>query len=235
MKSANKSHQGFTLIELLISTALLSLILFIASYSYSLFSNNWQKELGNYKQTAAFVKNVELTKRTLQSTVPLVVTKPDTKKGLYFVGESNSITAASEYGVFNNQGVIYRISLEDALENSQIKQLVYREVNANNIILSTPSQGFQFTHRLVVVDNVVSVDFEYYGWATLNDKNVQMSGIGKADKSWHKKYDSIATGLFPEIARLKVRYRAADNSEVSLTYHANFASHPERGLEVPGL
>ncbi|QLE86112.1 prepilin-type N-terminal cleavage/methylation domain-containing protein [Shewanella sp. Scap07] len=234
MKPYKQLQRGFTLIELLISTALLSLVLFIASYSYSLFSNRWQSELGNYQETAAFVKNVELSRRVLQSTIPLVISKADSKKGLYFVGGADSILAVSQYGVFGDEGVIYRLSIEKSPENPQVKQLVYREVNANSIVLSEPNQSFQFTHKIVVIDNVTDAEFQYFGWATLNDKTVQMSGIGKADKSWHKTYDAVRTGLFPEAARLVVRYQAKDARVVSISFNASYASHPERGLEIPG-
>ncbi|WP_108947129.1 PulJ/GspJ family protein [Shewanella halifaxensis] len=107
-------ERGFTLIELLISTALLSLILFIASFSYSLFATNWNKKMGSYDETTQFVRSVELAKRVLQSTVPLVINKSNAKKGLYFIGTSSSITAVSGYGFFSDLDVIYQISIEDS-------------------------------------------------------------------------------------------------------------------------
>lgn len=233
MRNVTHSVKGFTLVELLISTALLSLILFIASFSYSLFANNWNKEMGSYKKTAQFVRNIELVKRVLQSTNPLVITKKDMKKGLYFVGTNSSITAVSRYGLFNEFGVIYRISLEDAVDNSTDKSLVYREVAANNVLLVDESQAFQFSQKHVIMDRIKSIDIQFYGWDNINAKGLQLSGLGKAEKSWHKTYNAVSTGLFPEQARIKVRYMSANGVIETIIFNSVFSSNAEHGIDIP--
>jgi len=235
MRNFSHAAKGFTLVELLISTALLSLILFIASFSYSLFANNWNKEMGNYKETAQFIRNIELVKRAFQSTVPLVITKQDKKKGLYFVGTNSSITAVSSYGFFSELGVIYRISLEDSIDGSTDKSLVYREAEANNVLLVDESQAFQFSHKHVIIERVESVDIQFYGWENINAKSLQLSGLGKAEKKWHKKYNASSSGLFPEQVRINVRYMSASGVVETIILNSIFASSAERGLDTPGI
>jgi prepilin-type N-terminal cleavage/methylation domain-containing protein len=50
--------KGFTLIELMISMTILSLLLFTGSYTYSLMSQRWNKELGEFSHSAKQAKHL---------------------------------------------------------------------------------------------------------------------------------------------------------------------------------
>ncbi|WP_300477787.1 type II secretion system protein J [Shewanella sp.] len=226
----NKSQSGFTLVELLISTALLSLILFVASYSFSLFAGSWGKELGRYEQTAKFTRNIELVRRVFASTIPLLVDRGDgtQNSALYFDGRKQFLRAASRYGVFTTDSVIYQLSLESTSEGDE--QLIYQEVASNQVLLDSYEQVITFSNKLVLLDSVSHVAFSYFGWENFQQKSVQQSGMGIASKVWQESFNAKEKQLFPESMKVSVVYGSTQTGEQNLVLRASLPSNAERIL-----
>jgi prepilin-type N-terminal cleavage/methylation domain-containing protein len=226
----NKSQSGFTLVELLISTALLSLILFVASYSFSLFAGSWGKELGRYEQTAKFTRNIELVRRVFASTIPLLVDRGDgtQNSALYLDGRKQFLRAASRYGVFTTDSVIYQLSLESTNEGGE--QLIYQEVASNQVLLDSYEQAITFSNKLVLLDSVSQVVFSYFGWENSQQKSVQQSGMGIASKVWQESFNAKEKQLFPESMKVSVVYGSAQTGEQNLVLRALLPSNAERIL-----
>ena len=226
----NKSQSGFTLVELLISTALLSLILFVASYSFSLFAGSWGKELGRYEQTAKFTRNIELVRRVFASTIPLLVDRGDGSQNsaLYLDGRKQFLRAASRYGVFTTDSVIYQLSLESTNEGGE--QLIYQEVASNQVLLDSYEQAITFSNKLVLLDSVSQVAFSYFGWENFQQKSVQQSGMGIASKVWQESFNAKEKQLFPESMKVSVVYGSAQTGEQNLVLRALLPSNAERIL-----
>lgn len=226
----NKSQSGFTLVELLISTALLSLILFVASYSFSLFAGSWGKELGRYEQTAKFTRNIELVRRVFASTIPLLVDRGDgtQNSALYLDGRKQFLRAASRYGVFTTDSVIYQLSLESTDEGGE--QLIYQEVASNQVLLDSYEQAITFSNKLVLLDSVSQVVFSYFGWENSQQKSVQQSGMGIASKVWQESFNAKEKQLFPESMKVSVVYGSAQTGEQNLVLRALLPSNAERIL-----
>ncbi|WP_299791210.1 type II secretion system protein J [uncultured Shewanella sp.] len=226
----NRQQSGFTLVELLISTALLSLVLFVASYSFSLFAGNWGKELGRYEQTAKFTRNVELVRRVFASTAPLLVDSGEgnKKSALYLDGKQQYLRAASRYGVSTSDSVIYQLSIESTQEGKE--QLVYQEVASNTVLLDSYEQDLTFTFRLTLLEDVSALDFNYYGWKNSQDKSLQQSGMGVASKLWQHSFNAKEKRLFPEAIKLSIVYNTAQAVEQKLLFMTSLPSDAERIL-----
>lgn len=224
----NRQQSGFTLVELLISTALLSLILFVASYSFSLFAGNWGKELGRYEQTAKFTRNIELVRRVFAGTVPLLVDRGEgnQKSALFLDGKVQSLRAASRYGVSTSDSVIYQLSIESTEEG--VEQLVYQEVASNKVLLDSYEQEVAFTFRLVLLEDVSAIAFNYFGWKDSQAKSLQQSGMGIASKLWQQSFNAKENKLFPESMSLSVIYNTVQADEQKLLLTASLPSDAER-------
>lgn len=224
-----KNQAGFTLIELLITSVLLSAIIFVGTLSYSLFASNWQTNFSGYQQTVSFARDLESLRKVLTSTFPLKVGS-NGKNALYLFGESTSLRAASHTGFFVDQSTIYRLEVQ---ENSEgIKQLVYLEVKSNDVLVDSYEQPFEFAFRRVIIDRLVDIDIQYFGWENVNVKNVGFMTPGREVRRWLPSYDSEEKQLFPEKIKMRIHYLNAQAESKTIEYHLSFSSTAESGLNV---
>lgn len=215
-------HQGFTLIELMISISILSLLLFTGSYSYSLMSERWNKELGQFASSAKNYKHLELVQRLLEGVQPYVVVDSKKKPSFFFIGDKNSLLAVSRSGLFSGEyPEIFRLSIVNK-ENDKV-DLVYQSASTETLLLKGTDQNINFTHQLVLFENIDQVNFQYYGWLNLLSKNSTNSLIRKP--KWFEQFSGIDTQLMPETFKLSLI-----KNERELTFTVQQEARPERWL-----
>lgn len=223
-----RPHSGFTLIELLIASALLSMIILVGSMSYGLFANNWSKELGQYKASVAFTRDLESLRKVLVSSFPLLIGGDNGKNAVYWQGNQDSLQAASLNGFFIDAPVIYRLEVQQ--NEKGINQLVYLEVASNKVLLDKIDQPIVFTYRRVIIDHLTSLNLQYWGWQNIGEKNTQLSNTGNATRKWLPNYVSNQTKLFPERVKLTIRYQNTRSETKNVTIQAQFFTTTEVGL-----
>ena len=187
--------KGFTLIELMIAISILTLLLFTGSYSYSLLSERWNKELGQFSQSAQTYKHLELLQSLLEGVQPYVVVDSNQKPTFFFIGDSNSLLAVSRSGLFSGEyPEIFRLSIVNQA-NGKV-DLIYQSASTEQLLLKGTDQSFSFTHQLVLFSNIDKVQFNYFGWSHLYDKNT----IGKSNKKaqWFERFSGIDNQIMPE-------------------------------------
>ena len=83
MKSKNS---GFTLIELLIAVSILSALLFTGTYVYQMLAVRWDKELGQFDNSAQTAKHFSLLNDLLRGVHPFIILDEhlDYKKPTFF-------------------------------------------------------------------------------------------------------------------------------------------------------
>jgi prepilin-type N-terminal cleavage/methylation domain-containing protein len=215
-------NQGFTLIELMIAISILSLLLFTGSYSYSLMSERWNKELGQFSSSAKNYKHLELIQRLLEGVQPYVVVDDDKKPSFFFIGDDNSLLAVSRLGLFSGDyPEIFRLSTIDAGEGKV--DLIYQSASTEQTLLKGTDQNINFTHQLVLFSNLDSVQFGYYGWSHLYEKNAVDKKNKKAQ--WFARFSGIDNQIMPEKYNVTLTQAGKD-----LSIPIQLEAKPERWL-----
>ncbi|TMP45684.1 hypothetical protein CWB96_10900 [Pseudoalteromonas citrea] len=211
MTSLHSKQSGFTLIELLIVTLLLSLIMAVGTYSYSLFVDNWQKELGNFNRTKNFTVSVQRVDRLLENVYPYVLIKNNAEAGLLFVGSKSGLLSVTYNGLFNDGSPeVFRIS---KIENENGRfDLIYQAMSLKYVNIIHEDQPIEFTHKVEIVKDVSDVDFNYYGWSSFRLKS---QSTNNEQPKWSSKYSALNTQLLPEKMTMTIK---RDNKSVILRY-----------------
>lgn len=195
LKIKSYDKNGFTLIELMISISILTLLLFTGSYSYSLMSERWNKELGQFSNTAKTAKHLELLQRLVEGVQPYVVVDDKKKPSLFFIGSRTSLLAVSRAGLFSDEfPEIFRLT---ALEKESGKfDFIYQSISTEKVLLTGTNQKLVFDKEIVLFSDLDQVKLNYYGWSHLYIKN---SNDKKTNKpQWFERYSGIDNQLLPE-------------------------------------
>lgn len=197
---------GFTLIELLIATTLLSMVLLIGSYSYGLFSNGWNKELGNFKHSANQARNISLLQSVLDGIAPQLIHNKDDEIGFFFEGTQHSILSITHNGLFDNSyPVIFKLSLQTGNDGKQY--LLYQEKSTRDFQLINFEQTFTFEHQWIFVSNVDILTLQYFGWDNFDVKSdIQMNNFPPSNSlKWQSEFSGFKRKLLPEEIQLEIK------------------------------
>lgn len=211
-----KGYKGFTLIEMLISMALLSMVLLIATSAYSMFSDKWNGRLGYFNKSAANAKHLILVQEVLKSIKPYVVTNDSDNARLYFEGNRNGFVTVSLRSLFQpNIPAVIRLQ---AIQNDDFSYTVtYQESTMASQLLTKVAQSLDFTEPIILFENLQNVEFKYFGWPSLADKNWQpdVNFQRRQPKAWFTDFNSIENKVFPE--KVKVSFNSAEGEFVLQT------------------
>jgi len=219
-------NSGFTLIELMIAISILTLLLFTGSYSYSLMSERWNKELGQFASSTDITKNLERLQRLLEGVQPYVVVDQKKSPSLFFIGDKTSLLAVSRAGLFSGEyPEIFRLTTLTK-ENGKV-DLVYQSVSTEHVLLTGTNQEISFTKQLTLFSDLEQVSFSYYGWQHLYDKNALASErvTGNKKPKWFDKFSGIDNKIMPEKYQLTL-YK----NEKTLLIPIKLETKPERWL-----
>lgn len=193
--SYKHANAGFTLIELMIAISILTLLLFTGAYSYSLMSERWNKELGQFSNTAKTAKHLELLQRLVEGVQPYVVVDDKKMPSLFFIGHKTSLLAVSRAGLFSGEyPEIFRLTTVEK-ENGKV-DFIYQSASTKNSLLTGTNQEIVFNKKLVLFSDLDQVTFSYYGWSHLYVKN--SDDINKKMPLWYNQYSGIDNQLMPE-------------------------------------
>lgn len=219
-----KKTQGFTLIELLIASSILVMIMLVGTYSYSLFADKWNKQLGHVNEVAEQIRTVTLLDQLLDGVVPLVLNENNTN-GFYFDGSADELKAISLNGIVrSDEPVIFRLSLDTLINGT--KQIWYEEASVQDILLLSAKQSIPFDEPLLLLDNLMQAQFSYFGWQNFEIKS-QAAFENDLSKRpyWQPSYQGHVQQLHPEKLSLNIKFvdaqlslnsRYTRNSEVLL-------------------
>jgi prepilin-type N-terminal cleavage/methylation domain-containing protein len=190
----SKNAKGFTLIELMIAISILSLLLFTGSYSYSLMSARWNKELGHFAQLASQAKNQQLLQSLLAGVQTFVITDKKQRPAFFFIGKQQSLLAVSRGGIYSDKyPEIFRLS---TVENDNgLFDLVYQSRSTKNLLLVATEQEITFTQQLTLFTDLTSVSFAYLGWSHFNEKTTNGEII--KPPQWFDNFSGIDNQLMP--------------------------------------
>lgn len=209
------TSQGFTLVELLIASALLSLILLTATYSYSLFSTGWNKELGNFETTAKQTHSLATLQSIIDGVTPLIIEDNSKKWGFLFEGQKESLLSLSMNGIFDDQlPVVFKLSYE--VDKKGQGYLLYQEVSTKNLLLINYEQEIKFTHQWIVLENIKSINWQYFGWRNFDTKAQYFfnNNLSNDALTWSDSFSGFERKLLPD--KLIIAINQADSSVLTL-------------------
>ncbi|SFC52425.1 PulJ/GspJ family protein [Pseudoalteromonas denitrificans] len=219
---ANK-NTGFTLIELMISISILTMLLFTGSYTYSMMSERWNKELGQFSQSTKIARNLELVQRLLEGVQSFVVTDDKHKPSFFFIGAQDSLLAVSRSGLFSGDyPEVFRLSTVE--KQNGLVDLVYQSVSTENLLLTGTAQSIDFSHQITLFTDLNQVNFNYYGWSHLNDKAARNF---KTKAKWYTHFSGINNQIMPEKFSLQLT-----RSNLSLSIPITLENNSEKRLSA---
>lgn len=208
-----KQHKGFTLVEMLVSMVLLSMVLLIASNAYSMFSERWNGRLGHFNQSVKNAKQLILVQESLKGIISYVVTNEKNQPRMYFEGNRNGFVAVTLLSLFTPEvPAVMRLQI---IQNDDFTfTLIYQEATMSDRLLTKAQQPLAFSEPIVLFDNLSEVNFQYFGWPTLESKYWQADSSkgSRPMQAWFDEYNSLERSLQPE--QVKITFTTAQRSYV---------------------
>lgn len=199
------SSSGFTLVETLIAMVLLSLLMISGALAYDYFSQNWQRNKGLASSSAERHHLTSLVQKVTRNSYAKAVYNSSNRLGFYFLGRYDGFTAVSHTSVQNpDAAAVYRIFRETNAAGSY--RLVYEEAVLTNLYLRQDEQELPFNFRRILYDNINQIDFSYYGYQSLKERNETASGEGSEvyDLLWFNDYDGMQRVLHPQAIEINL-------------------------------
>lgn len=191
---------GFTLIELLISITILSMLIGLASYAFSLFSRHWSPQRDSAEASIKQLQRIDLLGTALKDSLPWIVRADNDRIGFYFLGRDEGLTIVTASPIFT-PGVTAVIRVFREPDGPARWKLVYEEAPLEGITLVSANQILPFKHRMVVVDGLRSLSFRYFGWRSLEERLKAGDGdlpagfLGRP--AWYREFDGLSRAVQP--------------------------------------
>jgi prepilin-type N-terminal cleavage/methylation domain-containing protein len=204
---------GFTLIELLISISILSLVIGIATFSFSLFATHWNGVSGRFERAAGQHQRVELLNQAIRDAAAWLVLSDagkDAQKrqyGFYFLGREEGMTFVTESPIFQQRELAVVRVFREREQGTQTWRLVYEEAPLRGLLLRQASQILPFSNRLVILRELPSLEFRYFGWRSRTDRLVN-EGVSQVNPEWFDEYDGILRQQQPK--RIALRFGGSE-------------------------
>jgi prepilin-type N-terminal cleavage/methylation domain-containing protein len=197
------SDHGFSLIELLLSTAILSLLIGLATFSFALFSEKWVTIGNSSTQGLSELRRISLLDDSLRAVIPWKF-GDDVSSGYYFLGDAEGFTAMTERPIFFRNGLAVIRVLAERESTGGRWRLVYEEASASELVAIRPDTNLPFNRRLVISSGLRDLYFEYLGWNSLADRYIPAEIGNTVEPAWISNFDGIARQHHPVAIRLNV-------------------------------
>lgn len=197
-----RTLKGFSLLEMLVAIAVLSIVIGISTFAYSMFIRQWDGHLGRFDAAQSQYQRLEWLAGALHDTLPYLVRDENGATGFYFLGRDEGLTLVTMSPIFGvGEPALIRVFREP--DGNGAWQLVYEEAPFAGTLLARADQRMDFRHRLVIATGLPLPRFRYFGWAdaqtplTIED----LSGPGRA---WFEEYDGLSRRYHPEKIELSL-------------------------------
>lgn len=202
-----RSLKGFSLLEMLVAITVLSMVIGISTYAYSLFMRQWDGHLGRFDEAQAQYQRLDWLASALEDTLPYIVRDDNGVLGFYFLGREEGLTAVTMSPIFDiGEPALIRVFRE--ADDSGAWRLVYEEAPFAGNLLARADQRMDFRHRLIIARNVPHLKFRYFGWADLQTR-MSFGEALNVRRSWFDEFDGLQRQFHPEKIELNLGGDAA--------------------------
>lgn len=202
-----RAVRGFSLLEMLVSVAVLSIVIGISTYAYSMFMRQWDGHLGRFDEAQAQYQRLEWLDAALEDTLPYAVRDDQGATGFYFLGRDEGLTLVTMSPIFAvGEPALIRVFRE--AEDDGAWRLVYEEAPFAGTLLARADQRMEFRHRLVIARGLPRPEFRYFGWSD-QESRLTIDESPGAERSWFDDYDGMLRHYHPEKIELRLGREAA--------------------------
>jgi len=188
---------GLTLIELLIAITILSLVIGVATYGFSLFSQHWEGPRSGFERAAGQMQRLDLVGKALRDALPWIVKNEKGSPGFYFLGREEGLTLVTSSPIYATDGpAVMRLFREP--EPAGTYRLVYEEAPLSGVLLRNASQILPFRHRLIVLERQPAISFRYFGWRSLAEQLRADEDGSSVSAIWSEEFDGISRVVQPQ-------------------------------------
>jgi len=203
-----RTLKGFSLLEMLVAIVVLSIVIGISTYAYSMFIRQWDGHLGRFDEAQAQYQRIEWLTTALEETLPYVVRDEEDRLGFYFLGRAEGLTLVTMSPIFGiGEPALIRVFRERDEDGAW--RLVYEEAPFAGTLLARANQRMEFRHRLVIARGLPRPEFRYFGWANANSQ-LTVEDTLVEQRSWFEEYDGLRRRYHPE----KIELRLGDDAAV---------------------
>lgn len=194
---------GFTLVELLISMTVMSMVIALGTYAFSLFTKDWDGRSWSADRSVADFQRLDLVIAAVKGAFPWAVRDQKGAIGFYFLGRDEGVTFVTESPVFSDDGpALVRIFRESV--DRQQWQLVYEEAPLATESLRSADQVVPFKHRLLVFSAAQEIRFEFLGWDEQNRRLADDLQGSVIPPQWWDEFDGLKRFHHPVKLRMVV-------------------------------
>jgi prepilin-type N-terminal cleavage/methylation domain-containing protein len=191
--------KGFTLIEVLLAMILLSIVMYIGSLSFSIFSERWRKDMGGFNTDVSNARKLLLLRQLLHGTANYLVRDKDNHTVYFFYGDAQQLTFITNKPVFQTEAqALVRLNVR-TLENGQ-QQLVYSESSFITTPLFSVTPLPQPEQTLILLQSE-NIRFNYFGWDSFAARS-RFIEYSEGELQWQTQYDAAAIGVLPHAVNL---------------------------------
>lgn len=210
---------GFTLVELLIAMAVLTMVIGLSSFAFSLFSRYWDGNLDRFERSLGSLQRVDLVITAVEDALPWAVRGSEGQVGFYFLGRDEGLTFVTNSPVFERDSpALVRVFREQT--SSGKWGLFYEEAPLGDVSLRFASQVVPFKHRLRVLDSAAEISFRYYGYEGRSEPTETSPDSDTVRLFWFSVYDGM------------IQYRHPLKVALSIDGHESVFDMPERDTVV---
>ncbi|WDE03951.1 hypothetical protein SG34_021650 [Thalassomonas viridans] len=209
------------MIELLIVTSILSMLMFVGTYSYSLFTGKWQEDIGQFAKINHEASNFQRLNVILSNLMPYVVRKDNDQPGFFFIGGKDSLLAITHDGLFS-QASAEAFRLMAMKTDDEKYKLIYQAKPLNALTINTASQSIDFSDKITLFTGLDRIEFQYFGWASFVEKSQASTGKNAPKPRWFTVFSGLDNQTFPERLRLTL-YRDEKQIDFLITLDTNMA------------
>lgn len=202
-----RTLKGFSLLEMLVAIVVLSIVIGISTYAYSMFVRQWDGHLGRFDEAQSQYQRLEWLAAALHDTLPYLVRDENDATGFYFLGRDEGLTLVTMSPIFGiGEPALIRVFREP--EEDGAWRLVYEEAPFAGTLLARADQRMVFRHRLVIARGLPQPRFRYFGWADSSTRlsTEELEGV---DRKWFEEYDGLQRRYHPEKIELRLGKDAA--------------------------
>jgi len=211
-KDINKT-KGFTLIELMLATSLLMIVMFSGYYAYSLYSQKWQKRVQSFWKSTEQAVALDMLNKISLGALPYIVSCDSDISCVYFKGNSSHVSFVTKAAIYSAGPALVELSLVPVSDGRV--HLLYREQEiASRLILSLEHE-VQWQHETVLLANISSVNFSFFGWESYSLASEQISNesvIVNDSRGWYQNHQASKSRLLPEIIRFEFNHYQGNTS-----------------------
>ena len=211
--------RGFTLVEVLIATLILTMLVYLATLSYSLFLRVWSERRFSDVNAIDDYRSQALLRSALESIYDYYVLASSTERAsnycAYFKGTGDAVAFVTLSSVFHRgYPAAARLGLQKQSPSSdnELRSLVYEEAPLDLTYVKHLGDEPKYTHNMTICPKVRSVNLRYLAEAPVAPTADQSSSeiAPEIAIEWRNSFTAQGRNSLPSLIELTIAREQGD-------------------------